>query len=447
MVDIGGVAIEFTVPAPADGLNYTTSYIENAAGVSIANRPGITDDGATLVSAKIVLTNAQPGDDLDIGTLPGAIDGEVDTSVDGVITVNLTGTASLADYQTALQAITFDSASQDPSVVARIIQTTVNDGFVESDPVTTTINVSAVNDAPIGNADSVITNFGANQVFTIPEWALLANDTDAEGAPLNITGATITTGSLASLLLGTDSITVSDNATANGSFNYTVSDGTLSDLTNTVTVTRDITPATVTGTGDANIIIGDGTASTFDGQGGNDIIFAGAGIDTVLGGTGNDTVDGGDGGDLITAGTGDDIVDGGTGNDLIVWNANASGDTDGYDRVNGNFGTDTFDVNTRGGTAEIFRVYTKAAAEAAGITGLALLTEIVITRQVGANTSIIAELDNIEEIRIGTQATDPTPGGAGANPWRQRANLRRLRNDEPRSQHDHDRRQCRRRYG
>ena len=66
------------MPAPADGLNHTASYIENAVGVSVANRPGITDDGTTLVSAKVVLTNAQLGDDLDIGTLPNGISGTVD---------------------------------------------------------------------------------------------------------------------------------------------------------------------------------------------------------------------------------------------------------------------------------------------------------------------------------------------------------------------------------
>ena len=91
-MDISSVTIEFAVPAPDDGLNYTTSYTEGAAGVSITNRPNITDDGATLVSAKIVLTNAQPGDDFDIvGGLPAGISATTDASVDGVITLSLTG--------------------------------------------------------------------------------------------------------------------------------------------------------------------------------------------------------------------------------------------------------------------------------------------------------------------------------------------------------------------
>ena len=39
--------------------------------MAIANNPGIVDDAAQIVSARIVLTNAQAGDDLDIaGNLP-----------------------------------------------------------------------------------------------------------------------------------------------------------------------------------------------------------------------------------------------------------------------------------------------------------------------------------------------------------------------------------------
>ena len=65
---------------------------------------------------------------------------------------------------------------------------TVNDGFVESDPVTTTVNVTPVNDAPAANDDAVITNV-ANPNFAIQQSALLANDTDPEGSPVTITSS------------------------------------------------------------------------------------------------------------------------------------------------------------------------------------------------------------------------------------------------------------------
>ena len=375
IVVVDNVSISFSQPLAVPTANYATTYNENGAGVAIASGPSITDDGTTLVSARVLLTNAQPGDDLDWGAMPAGISASQDNSVEGQVAVNLVGSASLAAYQAAIQSVTFDSSSDNPGNTARIIEVTVNDGFTTSDPAITTVTVVPADDAPAGNGDSVITNFGTNQAFNIPEWALLLNDADPEGSPLNIT-AVNGASSLASLSLVGDNVVVSDNGTPNGSFNYNVSDGTLSDNSNTVQITRD-TIGALGGSGGADIIIGNDAASTFDAHEGDDVVLAGGGVDT------------------------------------IIWNANDVGNTDGFDRVDGGLGTDTFDVNTRGGTAETFRVYTKAAAELAGIAVLGALTEIVITRQVGATTLVIAELDNIEEIRIGTQASDPTTGSAG----------------------------------
>ena len=77
----------------------------------------------------------------------------------------------------------------------------------------------------------------------------------------------------------------------------------------------------------------------------------------------------------------------GGGNDTIVWNATSGtifGVTfetsqDGRDYVDGGDGVDTFDVNGNA-LAETFRVYSRDAAIAAGITDIRGDTEIVITR-------------------------------------------------------------------
>ena len=63
----------------------------------------------------------------------------------------------------------------------------MNDGFLNSNVATTTVNVVAVNDAPNGQQrQRVITNITTAPIV-LPEWALLANDTDGEGAALDIT--------------------------------------------------------------------------------------------------------------------------------------------------------------------------------------------------------------------------------------------------------------------
>ena len=78
---------------------------------------------------------------------------------------------------------------------------TVNDGFLNSNVATTTVNVVPVNDAPAANNDSVYTNY-TTAPFILPEWALLANDTDGEGAALDVTTINAVSGLTASLTIG-----------------------------------------------------------------------------------------------------------------------------------------------------------------------------------------------------------------------------------------------------
>lgn len=74
----------------------------------------------------------------------------------------------------------------------------------------------------------------------------------------------------------------------------------------------------VTGTGQADVLIGDA---------GDNILQGGAGDDTLNGGAGNDTLLGGDGDDKIIGGhgEGDDNIDGGTGNDTVSYTSAVAG--------------------------------------------------------------------------------------------------------------------------
>ncbi len=123
-----------------------------------------------------------------------------------------------------------------------------------------------------------------------------------------------------------------------------------------------------------------------------------------------------------TGSLGVDTVNGGDGDDTIVWNANISGATDGRDVVNG--GTegalgDTFVINGNA-TAETFNIYTRAAWIALGGGRIAAATaEIVITRSTDTaaptNANIIAELSEIEEIRINSVDPSGASGAAGGD--------------------------------
>ncbi|MFP9138251.1 peroxidase family protein [Devosia sp. XGJD_8] len=373
---IDNIRLTYSSPAAVPSANYATTFNENGAAVAIASGPSITDDGTSLVSARVLLTNAQLGDVLAWGALPGGINASLDSSVEGQLAVLLTGNASLAAYQSAIQSVTFSNSSDNPGATARVIEVTVNDGFVNSDPAVTTVTVVSTNDAPVAGNDNVITNIAGP--VAISHALLMLNDTDPEGNPLSVTGASELNLNFSVVNNPTNVTATRTDGDNTKNFTYTVSDGSLSDSAN-VDLTWD-TGASVDGGAGDDILLGSDGAHTFDAGAGNDIVFAGGGVDT------------------------------------IIWNANTTGATDGFDRVDGGLGTDTFDVNTRAGTAEVFRVYTRDAAEDAGIVVVGSTTEIVITRQAGGVTSVIAELDNIEEIRIGTQTADPTPGGAGGTP-------------------------------
>jgi Ca2+-binding RTX toxin-like protein len=138
-----------------------------------------------------------------------------------------------------------------------------------------------------------------------------------------------------------------------------------------------------------------------------------AGANTLTGTAGDDTINGLGGNDTLNGEAGDDTFN---------WNANNAAanslaNSDGRDIVNGGtegIAGDTFVINGNGAIAETYRIYTRAAWDAIGGNlgaSLNAATEIVVTR--GPNTdfatSVIAELREIEEIRI--NGFDPSGNG------------------------------------
>ena len=363
-IDNVSINAVFEIPANPASVDILTSYTENGASTAIASQPRITDDGETLVSASIVLTNAFAGDEF---VIPAALTAQnaaisATTQVIGsTIVVTLEGVASLAAYQNAIQSISYRNTSENPDTTQRLIEVTVNDGLLSSNVAETRVNVTATNDLPNAGNDIVITNIQGN--FNVPDWALLANDVDLDGQ-LSITSITenstlFTVGRAGGVT--TFGYTTQQSRTAT----YTATDGLAND-TATVSVNYDAND--INGGGNSEVIVGGVAASTISAGGGNDIIFSGGGDDTVTGGTGDD---------------------------IMVWNVG-----DGRDRFNGENNNNAGDTVRIEGDAsnEAFVVYSRAAALANGITGLLNSTEIVITR----NGQVAVELDNVEEIVINT---------------------------------------------
>jgi len=113
---------------------------------------------------------------------------------------------------------------------------------------------------------------------------------------------------------------------------FTLADGnsyklTLSDVTNTSSLTVDASALT-----GANLLALNGAAETFNaliatGGDGNDVITGGAGVDTLTGGDGDDTLTGNNGDDRLDGGSGADVLSGGGGNDTVSYGGSAAGVT------------------------------------------------------------------------------------------------------------------------
>ncbi|WP_208123114.1 hypothetical protein, partial [Cysteiniphilum halobium] len=79
--------------------------------------------------------------------------------------LSLSGSDTLANYQAALRSVTYQNTSDNPNPLARTVSFVVNDGDVNSTAATSTITVTAVNDAPINIVpDIVISQLGTNIV-------------------------------------------------------------------------------------------------------------------------------------------------------------------------------------------------------------------------------------------------------------------------------------------
>ncbi len=231
----------------AAGNGYETTFIEDGSAVSIVDEDVvITDvDDANIESASIVLTNHQSFDQLIVRGLPIGITATVDD-----ISVTLTGTASLADYEQALQAIHFVNTSDYPQTVDRIINITLNDGDGNSDTAVSIVHVIPVNDPPNAENDIV-----ATQENTPVGIFVLGNDSDPEGDRLLVTGNTQpSNGTLVQNSNGSYQYTPDAGFTGTDSFTYTVSDGNGGFDTATVMIA-------VAGVNDGPVAIGD-SAST-----------------------------------------------------------------------------------------------------------------------------------------------------------------------------------------
>ncbi|WP_077002754.1 DUF4347 domain-containing protein, partial [Variovorax sp. KK3] len=182
--------------APVVATGSTLAYTENGAATAINTAITVSDvDNATLASATVAITGgfAAGQDVLGFTNVPATM-GNITAAYNaatGVLTLSSAGnTATVAQWQAALRAVQYSNTSDNPSTAARTVSYTVNDGAAASNTVTSTVTVTAVNDAPTLATGSSITyteNGAATAINTAITVADLDNATLAS-ATVAITG-------------------------------------------------------------------------------------------------------------------------------------------------------------------------------------------------------------------------------------------------------------------
>ncbi|MEH2443041.1 beta strand repeat-containing protein [Nostoc sp.] len=376
----------------ATATNSALVYIENAI-TAIDSGITVSDvDSSNLASATVRITSGfvSAQDTLSF-TNQNGITGSYNSST-GVLT--LTGSATVANYQTALQSITYTNSSDNPSTTPRTVSFVVNDGTANSATVTRNINITAVNDAPVAVNDKITTN--KNAPVIISATSLLSNDTDVDISDvLSITGFTQPSqGTLVNNNNGTYTYTPGQNYYGSDGFTYTISDGHGGSSTATVNLTiNEITPP-INGTSGADNLTGTVNSDSISGLLGND---------TLQGLGDSDTLDGGDGNDSLDGGTGDDSLIGGKGNDTYIVDSIGDTITEGL-----NAGTDLVKSSVSWVLGNNLENLTLTGTDTINGTGNSLNN--ILTGNTAAN---ILSGENGNDNLIGGAGNDTLLGGAG----------------------------------
>jgi VCBS repeat-containing protein len=220
-------------------------------------------DTANLTGATVQITSGLTSGDVLGFVNANGISGSYNA---GTGTLTLSGTATVAQYQAALQNVTYVNTGDNPTTTQRTLSWQVNDGQSAnnlSNVGTSTIDVTVSNDAPTGVNDTAsATEAGGTAngtAGTNPTGNALTNDTDPDNTNSQLSVKDIKAGTAAGAGTAVSASTTSANGTsiagsfgtikigANGSYTYTVdnSNATVQALNTTSTALSDVFTYTV----------------------------------------------------------------------------------------------------------------------------------------------------------------------------------------------------------
>ena len=179
------------------------NFTENSAGTGITGNLSIVDPDSTIQSAVVSISSNFTASEDALALTDTSITNITTSFANGTLT--LSGTATPAEYQTAIRSIHYINSSENPTDLTRTVSIVVNDGQLDSNILTRDVNIVPVNDAPaITDAilpfiiedpiQSTLTGQSVNQLFAANFSDIDTGDTLAGIAvsAVNITGTSAT---------------------------------------------------------------------------------------------------------------------------------------------------------------------------------------------------------------------------------------------------------------
>ncbi|MFO1174411.1 MAG: cadherin-like domain-containing protein [Paracoccaceae bacterium] len=378
-------------------------YLAAGEQTTVTVNYGVSDGALTTpASMSWVVTGVN---DAPVVASPAALAASAEDAVRIITTAELLAGASDVDTSNVLSVVnltvssgglvdngngtwTFTPAANDDTGVTFSYGVTDGTATVAQ---TASMDLSPVNDAPVGTPDTAATAF--NTALTLTAAALLGNDSDVDTPAAALTIGAVQNGTGGSVVLnadGTVTFTPAAGFSGTATFTYQPSDGALLGAATLVSVS--VAP----GVG-GQVLTGNSSANNLTG---------GAGDDTISGLSGNDTLTGNDGNDVLTGGPGNDVLSGSNGDDTFLYGAGSNG----FDQVDGGAGTDTIRATANGATIGLAALSGIEAISGGGFAGVR-----VVGSQAADHFDFTAvTLSGIAAIDLGS-GNDTLAGSAGAD--------------------------------
>jgi putative cell wall-binding protein len=304
--------VDLNSPPVLTATGGTTSFVagDNTASTPVAVDSGITladGDSTTAASATVSITgNFQAGQDvLAFMNTSATTYGDISASYNGttgVLTLtSSSATATIAQWQSALRAVTYTDTAVTPNNATRVVSFAINDGLTGSNSVTKNVSVTDTDQTPIVTAPGSTASYRSSASAITIDGSITVSDLDNttqssgtvsvsggfhsgdvlgftnDGATMgNITGSyNAATGVLTLISAGDtatnaqwanalSAITFSSTSTtyANRTISFATSDGTKTSVAATDTVNVQPSATITTDSGSASFVAGDNTIST-----------------------------------------------------------------------------------------------------------------------------------------------------------------------------------------